>query len=73
MGCLSGGRQLPAKPSGGASVVGTGVAASPGPWSLDTETPGPPARPPLYLGTGGNGNTLWRLVRIGLPLLKVDN
>lgn len=50
VGCLSGGRQLPAKPSDRASVVGAGVAASPGSWSLDTETPGPPTRPPLLLG-----------------------
>lgn len=44
----AGGRQLPAKPSGGASVVGTGVAASPGPWSPDTETPVLPRGPPLF-------------------------
>lgn len=65
VGCLSGGRQLPAKPSSGASVVGgTGASASPGPL-----TPGPwvlPLGPSLSLGTGGNGkqNTLWRLVGI---------
>lgn len=47
VGCLSGGRQLPAKPSRGASVVGTSVSPSPGPRSLDTE--GTPTRPhPLF-------------------------
>lgn len=75
MGRLSGGRQLPAKPRSGASVLGTGVAASPGAWSLDTEPRGPPTRPLLYLGTGGYGkhNTLWTLEGISVLLLEVDN